>query len=474
VLNDEYYSFPQWSEDTVFQNSKKNPHEEVLFRCEDERYDLDMIIEANLSTIRLLEPLAKRLATVSQEEQAKFKLTPSLGGQSEVIPLRAIRKVYGDRAGEVMDGLKRFPAVALPIVLNRLRQKDEEWRRAQREWNKIWRDTHAKNYYRALDYQGAFLKQAEKKAKPERSFLAEAEQAAAERRAAEKSGTATRKHDTEVTLKDLSVLKDVMEIVTAHCDKTAQAATEKAKVQALFSDVLHRVFGMEKPTANGLAGSTNAAAVPNATEQVDKAMEVDVAASTVPAASIPAASAPMVVEAAAGSAPGAVSAPAAATVSTTLPTFKGTGKAVLYGNLHFYLIFRFLSVSLALFLSDDPLSHRLCLRLCCLPCNPRLCSRGLRKSRRRRYRPRRTVRSIPRARPLPRRWSCIPRLPVSSVRFRSRSSLVGVLIIMLIFLSFFFFAHHLSLASRTSSRLLPVHCRSVPQVSAERDGSELV
>jgi len=41
----------------------------------------------------------------------------------------AIRRVYGDKADEIIDSLKRHPALAVPVVLARLKQKDEEWRR---------------------------------------------------------------------------------------------------------------------------------------------------------------------------------------------------------------------------------------------------------------------------------------------------------------------------------------------------------
>ena len=30
--------------------------------------------------------------------------------------------------------------VAVPVILKRLKQKDNEWRNARREWNKIWRE----------------------------------------------------------------------------------------------------------------------------------------------------------------------------------------------------------------------------------------------------------------------------------------------------------------------------------------------
>ena len=43
---------------------RKNQHEEQLFKCEDDRYELDMAIDSTGSTIRVLEPLAEEVSGV--------------------------------------------------------------------------------------------------------------------------------------------------------------------------------------------------------------------------------------------------------------------------------------------------------------------------------------------------------------------------------------------------------------------------
>ena len=53
---------------------------------------------------------------------------------------RAVRRIYGEKSGDIIEGLKRNPVVAVPLVLRRLRAKDEEWREVQKNFNKIWRD----------------------------------------------------------------------------------------------------------------------------------------------------------------------------------------------------------------------------------------------------------------------------------------------------------------------------------------------
>ena len=40
VLNSTYASFPSWSEDSTFISSKKNQHEELMFKIEDDRFEV--------------------------------------------------------------------------------------------------------------------------------------------------------------------------------------------------------------------------------------------------------------------------------------------------------------------------------------------------------------------------------------------------------------------------------------------------
>ncbi|KAF6734870.1 Paired amphipathic helix protein Sin3b [Oryzias melastigma] len=175
VLNDTWVSFPSWSEDSTFVSSKKTPYEEQLHRCEDERFELDVVLETNLATIRVLESVQKKLARLSPEDQDRFRLDDCLGGTSEVIQRRAVYRIYGDKAPEIIEGLKRSPATAVPVVLKRLKAKEEEWREAQQGFNKIWREQYEKAYLKSLDHQGVNFKQNDMKALRSKSLLNEIE-----------------------------------------------------------------------------------------------------------------------------------------------------------------------------------------------------------------------------------------------------------------------------------------------------------
>lgn len=80
---------------------------------------LDVVLETNLATIRVLEAVQKRLSRMSAEEQAKFRLDNTIGGSSEVVHRKAIQRIYGDKAPDIIDGLKTNPVVSVPIVLKR-------------------------------------------------------------------------------------------------------------------------------------------------------------------------------------------------------------------------------------------------------------------------------------------------------------------------------------------------------------------
>lgn len=132
VLNDTWVSFPTWAEDSTFVTSRKTQYEEIIYRCEDERFELDVVIETNSATIRVLENVQKRLSRMSPEEVTRFRLDDNLGGSSATIHQRAIKRIYGEKASEVIQGLKKNPMAAVGVVLKRLKAKEEEWREAQK------------------------------------------------------------------------------------------------------------------------------------------------------------------------------------------------------------------------------------------------------------------------------------------------------------------------------------------------------
>lgn len=151
VLNDEWASHPTWaSEDSGFIAHRKNVHEEGLHRIEEERHDYDYNIEACSRTIQLLEPLATQLRRLDDHAQRSFVLPAGLGGQSETIYKRIIMKLYGrEKGAEVITTLHERPYQVIPVLLNRLKERLETWKMAQREWEKVWREQTQKMFWRS-------------------------------------------------------------------------------------------------------------------------------------------------------------------------------------------------------------------------------------------------------------------------------------------------------------------------------------
>jgi paired amphipathic helix protein Sin3a len=228
VLNDAWVSHPTWaSEEAGFIAHKKNSFEEALHKSEEERFEYQVHIEGLIRTIALLEPLYARLEDMTNEERTLFKLRPDLGGPSKSIYHRIIKKVYGREGGlEVLQALQECPSVAIPVVLSRLKQKDEEWRRAQREWSRTWREVDSKNFYKSLDHQGISFKANDKKNITAKHFVADIELIKSEQaEALEQEGKSyfsqgSVSHQLEYEFHDTSVLFDSLKMVYSFLDRS--------------------------------------------------------------------------------------------------------------------------------------------------------------------------------------------------------------------------------------------------------------
>ncbi|WKX91656.1 hypothetical protein Q1695_010020 [Nippostrongylus brasiliensis] len=164
VLNDTWVSFPSWSsEDTTHVSSKKTQYEEFIYRTEDERFELDIIIDVNKYAIESLELVRRHMERMSKADLDKFRLDERLGGSSPSLMLRAIKRIYGEHASKITDGIKRNPSMTIPKVLDRMRDKEKEWREAQVAMNRIWREQNEKYMMRSLDHQSNALRNSDSK-----------------------------------------------------------------------------------------------------------------------------------------------------------------------------------------------------------------------------------------------------------------------------------------------------------------------
>ncbi|KAJ8707258.1 hypothetical protein PYW08_011392 [Mythimna loreyi] len=240
VLNDTWVSFPTWSEDSTFVTSRKTQYEEYIYRCEDERFELDVVIETNASTIRVLEGVAKKLSRMTAEDAAKYRLDDCLGGHSPTIHQRALRRIYGDKAVDIIAGLKKNPVVAVPVVLRRLKAKEDEWREAQKGFNKQWREQNEKYYLKSLDHQGINFKQNDLKAMRSKSLFNEVESAFAARRP---GPHVVLDYNMTSRQEAIKILRDTAELLIHHARRqTAIQKTEKRRIKRLLRHFLPDLF----------------------------------------------------------------------------------------------------------------------------------------------------------------------------------------------------------------------------------------
>lgn len=132
-----------------------NEYEETLAKIEDERFEVDMAIERNAQTMRVLEPYAEEAHQLREQEerdgQPIGRLQYSLKEKTlNTVHINSIGRLYGEGGDEVLQHLVRNPIVVLPLVYQRLKQKDAEWRKAKEELTKKW------NVVTEACYEGAF------------------------------------------------------------------------------------------------------------------------------------------------------------------------------------------------------------------------------------------------------------------------------------------------------------------------------
>ena len=93
VLNDTWVSSPTWSEDTQFVHSRKTKAEELLHKCEDERYELDVVIELNTHMIRFYQGILNKMHRMTQEDAARFRFDTCFGvDASESLHRKAVHR----------------------------------------------------------------------------------------------------------------------------------------------------------------------------------------------------------------------------------------------------------------------------------------------------------------------------------------------------------------------------------------------
>ncbi|CAF4001433.1 unnamed protein product [Rotaria sp. Silwood2] len=211
VLNDHCVLFPTFTDESSTVAAKKSVFEEHMYKIEDERFELDIVMEVNLSAIRALESVQFHMNSLTPEQLSNFQLDDQLGGQSTFTQRQAVQRIYGERANEIIDGLKRNPRVAVPIVLKRLKSKDEEWRESKKNFERFWKEQSEKYYLKSLDYMGINCKNSDGRIIRNRHLLNEIENIKEERD--QQLTTNNNQPHLVFCYEDLSILDDAASLI---------------------------------------------------------------------------------------------------------------------------------------------------------------------------------------------------------------------------------------------------------------------
>lgn len=216
-----------------------------------------MILESNLLTIRVLEMVMYDLKNMSPTQRHDYKFDKvTLGGSSGVIHRKCVQKLWGDRAGEVIDALARDPYSHIPVVLKRLKQKHSEWRNTQRQWNQIWREINEKNYLKSLDHKSVQFKKSDPlffKPKAIKLRLRDAREEYRKHLKMTKGAPVVNPAPPPVVVfqydADGALFGDVEELILHDIDRTS--APDRAKLRAILCDFLPSYLGItvQRPAA---------------------------------------------------------------------------------------------------------------------------------------------------------------------------------------------------------------------------------
>ncbi|KAL8688268.1 MAG: hypothetical protein Q9218_005778 [Villophora microphyllina] len=271
VLNDEWVSHPTWaSEDSGFIAHRKNTFEDSIHRIEEERHDYDFNIEACLRTIQLIEPIVHQLTIMSDDERAAYILPPGIGGQSETIYQRVIKKIYDRQRGQsVINDMFRNPANVLPIVLGRLQHKAEEWKAGMREWEKVWRDQTQKMFWKSLDHQGVITKGDKRHLQPK--HLQTEIQTLYEQQRQERIvfGRAPSRYQLSYDFNDDKVVQDACHLVLTYLHNNDKSNDEeKKRLERFFTTFIPTFFGFDQESFQNHMADIHDSSPPN--EEVEE------------------------------------------------------------------------------------------------------------------------------------------------------------------------------------------------------------
>uniref|UniRef100_A0A0E0FF51 Histone deacetylase interacting domain-containing protein n=1 Tax=Oryza nivara TaxID=4536 RepID=A0A0E0FF51_ORYNI len=251
VLNDHWVSVTSGSEDYSFKHMRKNQYEESLFRCEDDRFELDMLLESVNAATKRVEELIEKMQDNSLKPDSPIRIDEHL----TPLNLRCIERLYGDHGLDVMDVLRKNASVALPVILTRLKQKQEEWSRCRSDFNKVWAEIYAKNYHKSLDHRSFYFKQQDTKNLSTKSLLTEIKEINEKKRKEDDVLLAIAAGNRRPIVPNMSfdyvdsnIHEDMYKIIKYSCGEVCSSSDQLDKVVRIWTTFLEPILGVQPRT----------------------------------------------------------------------------------------------------------------------------------------------------------------------------------------------------------------------------------
>lgn len=265
VLNDLWVSVTSGSEDYSFKHMRKNQYEESLFRCEDDRFELDMLLESTAVTTKRVEELMEKLKDTGSRQDGQIRIEDHL----TALNLRCIERIYGDHGLDVIDLLRKNAAVACPVILTRLRQKQEEWSKCRLDMNKVWAEVYSKNYHKSLDHRSFYFKQQDKKSLSTKALLAEIKEINEKKRKEDDVLLAIAAGNRRPIIPNLQfeysdpdIHEDLYQIIKYSCDEVCTTMEQLDKVMRIWTTFVEPMLGVP-PRPHGAEDTEEAVKVKN-------------------------------------------------------------------------------------------------------------------------------------------------------------------------------------------------------------------
>ncbi|KAI8032315.1 Paired amphipathic helix protein Sin3-like 2 [Camellia lanceoleosa] len=247
LLNDHWVSVTSGSEDYSFKHMRRNQYEESLFRCEDDRFELDMLLESVSSTSKRAEDLLNCLNDNTIRPESPINIEDHF----TALNLRCIERLYGDHGLDVMDILRKNPSVALPVILTRIKQKQDEWNKCRSDFNKVWAEIYAKNHYKSLDHRSFYFKQQDSKNLSTKSLVAEIKEIKEKMHRVDDvvlSMAAGSRHpicpNLEFEYSDTVIHEDLCKLIKYSCEELCTSKEQLNKVMRLWTTFLDPMLGV--------------------------------------------------------------------------------------------------------------------------------------------------------------------------------------------------------------------------------------